>query len=255
MTTNDMDAINSPILFDGFKQGRQDSLKKIYDIMCRPLINYCEGKLRLGGVFDIPLSEDIVANSLYRLFVHRAQIKNSEHLKSFLYVACKNQLIDYLRGIKYKNQYIKYCKYTIRSEQRDEEVMEYELDIKNKLQWIKKAIKGLPRVRKAIIQFYFIEQKTTREIAEIMCLDPQTVLNHKTVAINQIRSLKINKGWIKKKRFSKLIKCIETGEIYAGIAEVTEKLGISKTTICQLIKESRTCRALPNHHFEFVNTK
>ena len=64
------------------------------------------------------------------------------------------------------------------------------------LQDIHKEIEKLPRQRKTILRLYFFEQKNTTEIAEMMQLSPQTVLNHKTKALDSLRKSGLRLRWL-----------------------------------------------------------
>jgi RNA polymerase sigma factor (sigma-70 family) len=59
------------------------------------------------------------------------------------------------------------------------------------LSHLSEEIKKLSTQRKKVLQFYFFENKSTSEIAEILGLATQTVLNHKTQAIAELRKQKL----------------------------------------------------------------
>ncbi|HEY6899298.1 MAG TPA: sigma factor-like helix-turn-helix DNA-binding protein, partial [Puia sp.] len=61
---------------------------------------------------------------------------------------------------------------------------------------ILQEIEKLPRQRKAILRLYFFEQKTTSEIAEMMQLNSQTVLNHKAKALESLRKSGLKFKWL-----------------------------------------------------------
>jgi len=64
------------------------------------------------------------------------------------------------------------------------------------LQSLGEAIDKLPKQRKTILQLYFFGQKTTAEIAEQLNLNSQTVLNHKTRALEALRKTVLVPGWL-----------------------------------------------------------
>ena len=57
-------------------------------------------------------------------------------------------------------------------------------------------IEKLPRQRKAIVRLYFFEQKTASEIAEQLGLNSQTVLNHKSKALEPLRKSGLKFKWL-----------------------------------------------------------
>ena len=52
---------------------------------------------------------------------------------------------------------------------------------------VKKAIDDLPPQQGTVLRLYFFEKMKTHEIAELMELSGQTVLNHKSKAIASLR--------------------------------------------------------------------
>ena len=57
-------------------------------------------------------------------------------------------------------------------------------------------IQHQPSPFKTILRLYFFEQKNTIEIAELLQLSPQTVLNHKTKAIDALRKSGLRFKWL-----------------------------------------------------------
>jgi RNA polymerase sigma-70 factor (ECF subfamily) len=49
-------------------------------------------------------------------------------------------------------------------------------------------IESLPPMRKAVFKMIFLEEKSTQEVAKALDISPQTVLNHKSHALNYLRN-------------------------------------------------------------------
>jgi RNA polymerase sigma-70 factor (ECF subfamily) len=134
-----------------------------------------------------------VANAFYKLFHARAGMKSYEHVKRWLYVIVRNEAIDYLR-LKTKQRESRHDLAYL--ETGIEEQLETERVKAVLFQNILQEIEKLPRQRKAILRLYFFEQKTTSEIAEMMQLNSQTVLNHKAKALESLRKSGLKFKWL-----------------------------------------------------------
>jgi RNA polymerase sigma-70 factor (ECF subfamily) len=138
-------------------------------------------------------AEDIVANAFYKLYHARANMRSFEHVKRWLYVIVRNESIDYLRARarqKESQHDLAYLESGIEEQAETERVRAI------LLQDIHKEIERLPKQRKTILRLYFFEQKNTSEIAELMQLSPQTVLNHKTKALDALRKSGLRLKWL-----------------------------------------------------------
>jgi RNA polymerase sigma-70 factor (family 1) len=179
---------NEEAVMNSFREGNKDAFRVIYDQMVRPLTFFVE-----NIIHSQPDAEDIVANSFYKLYHARTGMRSFEHVKRWLYVIVRNEAIDYLRARTRarENQYdIAYLESGVVEHTETERVKA------NVLQDVYKEIEKLPKQRKTILRLYFFEQKSTTEIAEQMDLSPQTVLNHKTKAIDSLRKSGLRYKWL-----------------------------------------------------------
>lgn len=171
-----------------FREGNKEAFRLVYDQMVRPLTYFVENIIH--SQVD---AEDIVANAFYKLFHARANMRSFEHVKRWLYVIVRNESIDHLRAKsrQKESQYdLAYLESGIEEQAETERVRTI------LLQDIHKEIERLPKQRKTILRLYFFEQKNTSEIAEIMQLSPQTVLNHKTKALDALRKSGLRLKWL-----------------------------------------------------------
>jgi RNA polymerase sigma-70 factor (family 1) len=179
---------NEEAVMNSFREGNKDAFRVIYDQMVRPLTFFVE-----NIIHSQPDAEDIVANSFYKLYHARTGMRSIEHVKRWLYVIVRNEAIDYLRARTRarENQYdIAYLESGVVEHTETERVKA------NVLQDVYKEIEKLPKQRRTILRLYFFEQKSTTEIAEQMDLSPQTVLNHKTKAIDSLRKSGLRFKWL-----------------------------------------------------------
>ena len=179
---------NEEAVMNSFREGNKDAFRLIYDQMVRPLTYFVENIIHSQAD-----AEDIVANAFYKLYHARTALRSYEHVKRWLYVIVRNEAIDYLRAKTRarENQHdIAYLESGVVEQAETERIKA------NLLQDIHKEIEKLPKQRKTIIRLYFFEQKSTTEIAEQMALSPQTVLNHKTKAIDSLRKSGLRVKWL-----------------------------------------------------------
>jgi RNA polymerase sigma-70 factor (family 1) len=179
---------NEEAIMLSFRDGNKEAFRLVYDQMVRPLSYFVENIIQ--SQVD---AEDIVANAFYKLFHARANMRSFEHIKRWLYVIVRNESIDYLRAKtrQKESQYdLSYLETGIEEQAETERVRTV------LLQDIHKEIERLPKQRKTILRLYFFEQKNTSEIAEIMHLSPQTVLNHKTKALDALRKSGLRLKWL-----------------------------------------------------------
>lgn len=171
-----------------FREGNKEAFRMVYDQMVRPLTYFVENIIR--NQCD---AEDIVANAFYKLFHAREGMRTFEHVKRWLYVIVRNEAIDYLRSrtrVKESQHDMAYLESGV------DEHVETERVRSILLQDINREIDKLPRQRKTILRLYFFEQKNTTEIAELLKLSPQTVLNHKTKALDSLRKSSLRFKWL-----------------------------------------------------------
>ncbi|HEV9035722.1 MAG TPA: sigma-70 family RNA polymerase sigma factor [Puia sp.] len=179
---------NEEAIMTGFREGNKDAFRMVYDQMVRPLTYFVENIIRNQAD-----AEDIVANAFYKLFHAREGMRTFEHIKRWLYVIVRNEAIDYLRSktrVKESHHDMAYLESGV------DEHVETERVRSILLQDINREIDKLPRQRKTILRLYFFEQKNTTEIAELLQLSPQTVLNHKTKALDSLRKSSLRFKWL-----------------------------------------------------------
>jgi RNA polymerase sigma-70 factor (ECF subfamily) len=179
---------NEDAVMVSFREGNKDAFRLIYDQLVRPLTYFVE-----NIIHSQPDAEDIVANAFYKLYHARTALRSYEHVKRWMYVIVRNEAIDYLRARTRarENQHdIAYLETGVVEQAETERIKA------NLLQDIHKEIEKLPKQRKTILRLYFFEQKSTTEIAELMELSPQTVLNHKTKAIDSLRKSGLRFKWL-----------------------------------------------------------
>jgi RNA polymerase sigma factor (sigma-70 family) len=179
---------NEEAIIHAFRDGDKDAFREVYDKMVRPLTYYVE-----NIIFSTVDAEDIVASAFSKLYNARTGMRSVEHIKRWLYVIVRNESIDYLR-----------LRSRLRESHSEVAYLEAESDDQHETERVKSAlfqdvlseIEKLPRQRRTILRLYFFEQKTTAEIAQLMGLNTQTVLNHKAKALDSLRKTGMKLKWL-----------------------------------------------------------
>lgn len=169
-------------LSDGNEEALSYFFKKHHHSLC-----YFAAKL----VQDVPQAEDIVAECFVKLWERRDKFGDSEKIKAFLYISCRNRCLKYLRDVKRKTAAQEV--YFKQLDQNEEEIL-YEIidtEVIDTLAW---EIEELPEKCREVFKMIYFEGKKTDEIALALNLSVQTVRNHKTRAIEQLKAQFLKKG-------------------------------------------------------------
>ena len=172
-----------------FRDGDEGAFKWVYDRLGKALLYFVQ------NIIDSqPDAEDIVASAFSKLYTRgRGGMESYEHIKRWLYVIVRNEAIDYLR---YKARSREVHQDLSYFGEKGEERVDLEMLRSSLLQNLHEAIAQLPRQRKAIVTLYFFQRMTTADIAQRLNISPQTVLNHKTRALESLRKTVMMPDWL-----------------------------------------------------------
>lgn len=140
-------------------------------------------------VKDEGIREDIVSNVLIKIpeAAERVTFESVDHLRRYVYKAVEHRCIDYVRmrdRVIYTDEV---DNYNHNNHDNTIQVEDHKTALFDEL---KKGMEGIAKMRRKVLKLYFFQQKTTGEIAEILDISPQTVLNHKTRGLEQLRKNK-----------------------------------------------------------------
>jgi RNA polymerase sigma-70 factor (ECF subfamily) len=170
-------------LLKGIQEGDARAFHQVHREYHRPLIYYA-----YKMISSMPAAEDLVSESFYKLFLSRKRMENMGHVREFLYRVTRNSAIDLIRlRIKEKtaNSDLLHLAAGDHPEEKQDEFDMIEAELLNK---IYQEIENLPEKGKQVFKLYFFEHKTTDEISNLLQISPQTVLNHKSSAVKNLRS-------------------------------------------------------------------
>ncbi len=169
-----------------FRNGNESALAFFFNEHHRSLC-YFASKI----VNDVLQAEDIVADCFIKLWERRENFEDSSKVKSFLYIACRNNCLNYLRNEKRKTAAQEL--YLQQLDQDSEEIF-YELIDTEIVDILAKEIENLPGKCREVFKLIYLGGKTTEQIAAELNLNVQTVRNHKTRAIELLKVQFLKKG-------------------------------------------------------------
>jgi RNA polymerase sigma-70 factor (family 1) len=175
-------------LAEAFRNGDANALKVLWDNFYKSLVYFADQLVK-----NDLLSEDIVSETFVKVWNLRDRFENVHNIKAFLYVTVRNSCYDHLRSQQIHARIHKEILYTsdITSEmQRDD----YDMMYAEYLQQLYAQVNELPDRCREVFRLYFFEQRTTREIADLLNITEQTVRNQKTKAVHLLRALLLKRS-------------------------------------------------------------
>lgn len=158
--------------------GDEAAYQSIYYHFYKPLCIYI-----LNYTSDRGLAEDIVQESLLKLWTKKNTLQSADTLGSFLYRTAYHHFIDYCRKEKYINAELE----EFRKNSLNELLEENNEVFKSRLERVKQGIETLPPKCKEIFILNKKQGLSYKEIAERFGIAPKTVENQIGKALKLIR--------------------------------------------------------------------
>lgn len=178
---------NDTELIYGFQRGEERAVKEIYQLYYRSLCYFADKLLQ-----NQTEAEDVAIDAFLKLMNKRNDFDSLTHIKSFLFTATRNACYDILRRNKRRDAKHDEIAYLHEPDTSTTDLEEITAKV---LQVIYTEIENLPPQSKRVFTSIFIDGKSTAQIAEEMGISPQTVLNQKTKALQQLRIKLSNEGY------------------------------------------------------------
>jgi RNA polymerase sigma-70 factor (family 1) len=178
---NTIDIHNEIELIAGFRAGQEAAFRQVYGQVYQPL--YWYGWKYVQEEAEI---EDIIAEAWLQAWKHREHFEALDHVRSFLYVAVRNQCLNLIKRRQLKaNKYAEILHLLEAQEPPDFYVEQLRIDL---LQKIFQEVDQLPGKMKTIFLMSYQEGLKPAVIAELLQVSAKTVSNQK---LNAIRLLKL----------------------------------------------------------------
>lgn len=159
------------------KSGDELAYTEIYNRYWQTIYTVAYNRVRNMGV-----AQDLVHDTFVSLWTAREK-SSIENLKSYLGVATKYRVIEYIRREKLQNSYAQRTVSLFSSDHSVEDAMHY----KEILNRVEKEIETLPEKCKLIFKTSRNENKSATTIAEELSLSKSTVENQINKALTRLR--------------------------------------------------------------------
>jgi len=165
-------------LFLLIKENNPESLKilfeKYFSSLCSFSYNY---------VKSIDLSEEVVSDVFFNIWIHRETIEIKSSLKSYLFTATRNISINLLAQEKRHQEKLEIFNI---ERQHFDHTPEKIYNLKELEDIIEQIIKKLPPKRQTVFRMNRLYGMSYKEIAEVLSISVNTVQNHMVKAVEFI---------------------------------------------------------------------
>jgi RNA polymerase sigma factor (sigma-70 family) len=136
-------------------------------------------------------AEDIVSESFIKLLNTTLKAIHPAELRSFLFAVTRNSCFDFLRKQKRINKQINQSPVI---DEIDTCILENEMIFAQVLQIVYEEIENLPEQCRHVFKGIYFEGKSTADLATELSINRQTVLNHKSRAVQLLKFSILKKG-------------------------------------------------------------
>jgi len=179
MENSSVNNLSESELVEQVRAGNAGAFENLFKIYCQPLINFAQ-----RYVNDTQTAENIVQDVFVKIWQNRENLNPSSNIKSYLYIAARNQSLKHLRHLK-----------IVRRSEEDVEKFEKivatpedNYDERVIATSIQKAVDRLPEKCRLIFSLNRYNRLTYREIAEIQNISIKTVETQMGRALKFLRS-------------------------------------------------------------------
>ncbi len=166
-------------LIKGLKNGDRKIFEEIYRFYYPQLFGYC-----LSYIGNSEDAKEIIQTIFLRLWIRRKELKINLSLKAYLYIAAKNESLNYINHNKIKDRY---SQFTMDAEKPAQENIQQKME-KEELEFlIKRTILKLPDKRRKIFELSRFEGLKYDDIAKKLSVSVKTVESQMTKALKTLR--------------------------------------------------------------------
>lgn len=178
-----------PDWFPAFRLGNEAALRPLFDEFNKAL---CYFAARI--VKDDLAAEDIVSVALQKAWKFREGLESPKHLENFLYLVTRNGCMDYLRLLRREKTSAEYWTRLLDDTQDQDGPLDLERTQARGIAAIYDELQTLPGGN--VIRMAYIENKSTREIAEELNITENNVYTIKKRALDRLRAKLRNEDWL-----------------------------------------------------------
>ena len=170
-------------LLASFQAGNMAAFSQLYNLHINVLFNY-----GLKLTIDKELLKDCIHDIFVKLYTKKDELGTIDNLRSYLFISLKNKLCDELRRRMYMSDTaVEEVSISTPTDVEDDYMEEEQR--KNEFSLVRRLLDQLsPRQREALT-LYYIEEKKSEDICEIMNMNYQSVRNLMHRGLTKLRSL------------------------------------------------------------------
>jgi RNA polymerase sigma-70 factor (ECF subfamily) len=174
---------NESVLIEELANGKEAAYEHLFDSYYEALCLYARKMVN-----DLDTAEDLVHNTICKLWTKRESLGLSISVKSYLYRSVYNSCLNHIKHKHTENKYVqeKYHQYLEQelylSPQREVEIMNSELG-----KQIHSAIESLPEKCREVFKLSRLSGLKNREIAEELDVSINTVQTQLSIALKKLR--------------------------------------------------------------------
>lgn len=173
-------------LIKELKKGSYKAFDRIYDLYAKRLYGYCIQYLKSPED-----AEEIVQDVFVQLWQKRESIQQEETIGALLFTISKYKLINAWRARLNHPLYEDYVNYVNHISVND---TAHKIEYDDFMKKVRSTLSDLPDTQRKVITLSRLEQRTNKEIAEILQLSEQTVKNQLVLGLKALKE-KLCIGW------------------------------------------------------------
>lgn len=165
---------------DAMRKGNHDAYREVYLHYVDSVLEFLKALTKSEDD-----AEEIAQEVFISLWEKRAKIDPHKNIRGYIYTYARNAVLNYFRRKKVEDKYLYFTENEARQYETSDDIMiarETEL-------LIKIAVERMPSRRKAVFQMSRFDGLSNDDIATKLNISKNTVENHLTSAIRDIRRL------------------------------------------------------------------
>jgi RNA polymerase sigma-70 factor (family 1) len=171
---------------ESLRNGQHDALSHFFKLHHKALCFFANRMVQ-----NQEEAEDIVSDCFLKVWKRRQDFETDTNIKSFLYISCRNACFDYLKHLKVKTfaqqNYFNHLTHS-------EDLILYTIMEAEFMEILSREIELLPEQCQKIFKLIYFQGKKTDEIAQELDLSVQTVRNHKSRAVELLKTAFLKRG-------------------------------------------------------------
>lgn len=162
-----------------FREGDESTFNDLFRSLYGPLCGFAEGIVK-----DELIAEELTQSAFIKLWKRHHNFDSLLRIKAFLYIAIKNEAFNHLK--KEKNRLKLEQHFLVNSVSSEQNVMD-QIIFTEVIFVLNRAIEALPHRCKMVIRRTYLEEKSSKEVAEEMGISISSVDNQRARGIKLLK--------------------------------------------------------------------